>query len=283
MEMKDGYVHREGKGKRRFAVFHIPHDGWNFPQELMASVCVPEEVFREYHERMRDKDVRELLPSPWRSLPGIRRFSVSRLLCDVERFIGPEEIMEQYGMGFCYEKAYDGTVIKRVTDEVKGLAREYYNRHHQRMDHMCQVYPNIFLLDLHSYWDGIVPGAFLRGSVPTPDLCVGTDPRFTPPWLLENVVNRFTGAGLSVAVNYPYSGCFVPDAAMQGVMESDLICVMLEFHRRAYLDETGRKSAEKVCRIRRVIREILEDCCAWPMTSGMLLKQNLKTTHSGST
>ena len=26
----------------RFPVFHVPHDGWKFPEELMNSVCVPD-------------------------------------------------------------------------------------------------------------------------------------------------------------------------------------------------------------------------------------------------
>ena len=99
----------------RFPIFHVPHDGWRFPEEMMASVCVPKEVFMDYHERMRDKDICKMLPRPFCSQFMCQRFEVSRLLCDVERFIGPNEMMGRYGMGFYYEKAFDGTVIKRVT------------------------------------------------------------------------------------------------------------------------------------------------------------------------
>ncbi len=106
----------------RFPVFHIPHDGQAFPYPLMTEVCVPPEDFMEYHEAMRDKDVSGMIPMPY--VGQMRRsFGISRLLCDVERLIGPEEIMERYGMGFCYEKAYDGRVIKRVTEHTKALAR----------------------------------------------------------------------------------------------------------------------------------------------------------------
>ena len=99
----------------RCPIFHIPHDGNQFPKELMESVCVSEEQFELYHERMRDIGVSLMIPSAYRTQSQTVRFPVSRLLCDVERFLGPEEVMERYGMGFCYEKAFDGTKIKNVT------------------------------------------------------------------------------------------------------------------------------------------------------------------------
>lgn len=43
--------------KKRFPLFHVPHDGTTFPEELMESVCIPKEQFLSYHERMRDTGV----------------------------------------------------------------------------------------------------------------------------------------------------------------------------------------------------------------------------------
>ena len=88
----------------RYPVFHVPHAGWQFPFELLPSVCVSEEQFRRYHEQMSDTDAGMLVPEAYRGGDMYERFQISRLMCDVERFIGPEEEMEQYGMGFCYEK-----------------------------------------------------------------------------------------------------------------------------------------------------------------------------------
>lgn len=113
----------------RFPVFHIPHTGEEFPREMMHSVCVPEETFRRYHTLMSDKEVWQFVPEAYYGGDMTERFRISRLMCDVERFIGPEEEMEEYGMGFCYEKAYDGTVIKTVTEELKEQARKYYDEH----------------------------------------------------------------------------------------------------------------------------------------------------------
>ena len=96
----------------RFPVFHIPHAGWKFPLELMTSVCVPDEVFRNYHAAMSDTDVWRFVPKDYYGGDMTARFEGSRLLCDVERFAGPEEEMEQYGilqpflrerLFFCFE------------------------------------------------------------------------------------------------------------------------------------------------------------------------------------
>lgn len=230
-------------------LFHVPHDGNMFPKELMDSVIVSDAVFAKYHEAMRDTRVRDLIPPKYRNDDHTVNFEVSRLLCDVERFIGTEEIMERYGMGFCYEKAYDGTVIKIITGELKEKTLRYYRTHHDRMDRMCAGRSNILLIDLHSYSDEIIPPAQRSGL--TPDLCIGTDPVFTPDDIKEAFVSAFEKAGFSVDINEPYSGCFVPNAVLRG--DARCASVMLEFHKRCYLV----KSAEEE-RIRNIIRNVLE-------------------------
>ena len=244
----------------RFPVFHVPHDGREFPEELMASVRVPREAFMRYHEAMRDTDIIRAVPEAYRGGDMCERFPVSRLLCDVERFIGPEEIMERYGMGFCYEKAYDGTVIKDVTEELKEKTLALYRRHHGRMDDICARHPRILLFDLHSYADGIVPADLLPEGVRTPDLCIGTDARFTLPELTEIVRKRFEQAGFTVGLNTPYAGCYVPNAVLSGACDTDLAAVMLEIHKRTYCDGEGRSVPEKLRGIELVIRQIVADC-----------------------
>ena len=123
----------------RFPVFHIPHDGWEFPEELMESVCISHDLFMKYHEEMRDTDISRAVPNAYYGGDMCHTFRISRLLCDVERFIGPEEIMEQYGMGFCYEKAYDGTVIKHVTRTLKEKTLAHYRKHHEWMGSVTAI------------------------------------------------------------------------------------------------------------------------------------------------
>lgn len=236
-----------------FPVFHVPHDGTHFPEELMASVCVPRDVFLAYHEKMQDKDVMQLIPNNDQQEGIVCSFAVSRLLCDVERLIGPNEVMEQFGMGFCYEKVFDGTVIKHVTKEVKDLSRIYYDRHHDRINRLCRQHKNILFVDLHSYSTDIVPKAFFYPNRALPDLCIGTDERFTPPSLTYAARQAFQKAGLTVAENYPYSGCYIPEAVINGEYHGSFTAIMLEFHRRTYLDEKGDLIPVKITAIRNAI------------------------------
>ena len=244
----------------RFPVFHIPHDGWKFPLELMTSVCVPEEVFREYHEAMSDKEVWRFVPKAYYGGDMTERFEVSRLLCDVERFIGPEEEMEQYGMGFCYEKTWDGTVIKKVDDKVRRRTRKYYDEHHARMDRLCGEHPRILLFDLHSFSEKALPAHIRERAGRIPDVCIGADWKFTPQELTARVEKQLDEACLVHRINTPYSGTFVLNAVLGGKCSCDLISIMLEFNRRVYCDEQGRVDEAKAEQVRKLIGRIVCDC-----------------------
>ena len=227
-------------------VFHVPHDGDQFPEELMSSVCVPHAQFFAYHRMMRDTGVLELVPRIYQNLEHTVSFPVSRLLCDVERFLGREEVMEEYGMGFCYERAYDGTVIKLVTDEL-----------HARMDQLCREHEQVVAFDLHRYSDEIVPRSLRKYGVNMPDICIGTDACFTPEPLAESVEQRFREAGFSTIRNEPYSGCFVPNAVLSG--ECQGCSIMLEIHKRCYCDGASQPNLVQCERIRSVIDQIASD------------------------
>ena len=243
----------------RIPVFHVPHAGNGFPKELLASVCVPEKVLLRYHAHMRDTDVWRFIPEQYRDGETTVRFALSRLMCDVERFIGPEEEMERCGMGFCYENAYDGVRIKTVTPEVKELTKKYYEAHHARMDALCARYPRILLLDLHSFSADLLPAPRRAGIARMPDVCIGADKNATPPALIERIEQRLDEARLSYAVNTPYSGAFVPGAVLSGRCDCDLISVMLEFNKRIYCDGRGRADPEKTRRIRALTAAIVDD------------------------
>lgn len=245
----------------RFPIFHIPHDGWRFPEELVESVCIPEEQFLMFHEKMRDRDMNRIVPEQYRTGSNVARFEISRLLCDVERFLGPEEEMERYGMGFCYERVYNGTRIKNVTEELKIKTLKYYREHHDQVDRLCSRHSRILFFDLHSYSDEIVPKELARKMPETfPDVCIGTDAIYTPAELSRIVQERFGAAGFSVAENYPYIGCFVPDAVMRGESGCDCISIMIELNRRIYCDGRGETVPEKVTRIREILQQIMVDC-----------------------
>ena len=96
-------------------IFHIPHDGHKIPKGLKSSLLISNKELLEYDKKMSDRFVSELvndLPYP------IYAFNISRLMCDVERFLNGEA-MEKFGMGYCYEKLYDDKLFKKV--DLKGM------------------------------------------------------------------------------------------------------------------------------------------------------------------
>ncbi len=244
----------------RYPVFHVPHDGWQFPFELLPSVCVSEEQFRRYHSLMSDIGAERLVPEAYRGGDMYERFPISRLMCDVERFIGPEEEMEQYGLGFCYEKAFDGTDIKTVTDEVKAQTRKYYDEHHARMNRICERHPRILLFDIHSFSEESLPEHIRRRTDRLPDVCIGTDPKYTPRELTLRIQKRVDELKLVCMENIPYSGTFVPQNVLDGNCTCDLISVMLEFNRKLYCDGNGKPVETKTEQIRKLVQRILTDC-----------------------
>ena len=250
--------------QKRFPLFHVPHDGGLFPAELMASVCVPKERFLYYHERMRDTGALQMVPAAWRNGENTLYFPVSRLLCDVERFPGPEEPMERLGMGFCYERAFDGTRIKAVTEDLKQKTLAYYRGHHERLDRICAAHPRILLLDMHSFSDEIVPRDQLRAGRDTPDVCIGVDEKYTPPELVSLAESVLRKAGFSTARNYPYSGSLVPNAVLSGRSGCGCVSVMLEWNKRAYCGGNGLPVEQRLALIRKTIGRIVALAQALP-------------------
>jgi len=249
--------------EKRFPVFHVPHDGDLFPTDLLASVCIPPKEFLSYHNAMRDTYVSALVPERYRNDAHLLRFPISRLLCDVERFIGPEEIMERYGMGYCYERAYDGTRIKAISQHLLERTKSYYDRHHEKLNRLCLQYDRVLLIDLHSYAVETIPNEFLQSGQESPDVCLGADGTHTPPWLIRFAEECCHQAGFTTAVNYPYSGCLVPNSVLSGHCRCDCVSVMLEIHKRAYLDENGRLNGAAARRLQDVIGRITEKACAF--------------------
>ena len=244
----------------KFPVFHIPHDGWKFPEELMTSISVSDQEFMAYHEKMRDLKMNDIVPPVQRTGSHVERFEISRLLCDVERFIGPQEPMERYGMGFCYERAFDGKTIKTVTPELLEKTKAYYDRHHDRMNSIAMKHSHLLLFDLHSFSDEIVPGEYLSSGEKTPDVCIGTDPLYTPPALTEIIRKHLTRENLTFGENYPYSGCFIPNTVLNSKRHRDFAGIMIEVNKRFYCDRDGHAIEGRLLQLRQIMEKVLVDC-----------------------
>ena len=237
-------------------IIHVPHAGDGMPDELMESVTVSRREFDRLHGKMKDDGVMSVIS---RSFGDARliTFDVSRLLCDVERFIGDGEVMERYGMGFCYEKAYNGRKIKNVTPELREKTLRYYSSHHRRLDSAVSARENVLLIDFHSFSEDLVMPDRTDGSRSMPEICIGSDDVFTPPPLAARAEKLFAEAGFTVAVNYPYSCSMVPNAVLHGRTDCDLRTIMIEINKSVLFRGEGIPDESSIMKIRRVLRQLI--------------------------
>ena len=160
----------------------------------------------------------------------------SRLVCDPERFLDPEdEMMWQNGMGMYYTRMSDGGLLKRspLTSsaglQAYGKALKIYQQHHSRFRSAVQkqltAFGGALIIDGHSFSASVLPYE-PKGNqhLKRPEICLGADPVFTPDDLLAMANEYFTKAGLEVAVNKRVQS------------------LMIEVNRSLYMDErTGKK------------------------------------------
>lgn len=219
-------------------IIHVPHDGHQFPTDLCSSICIPLEDFETYHKAMSDWEVYNLIPLEFRA--RTIRFPFSRLFCDVERFLEGEE-MEVYGMGFCYERAYDGKQIKYVDDAVKARTLTYYHQHHEKLKALVQSSAeDVAILDLHSFSDQIIPSRNRKDGKVIPDICLGLGDEIFATYLYES----FSKADFSVEFDYPYAGSLLPNLDPWWTAKHTCRSVMVEIHKRVYLE--NKRTAELI-------------------------------------
>ena len=238
---------------KKTVIFHIPHDGNEFDEDLMTSVIVDRDRFQWYHDQMRDTDATLFVPENVDA--KILNFKVSRLLCDVERFVGNAEIMEKYGMGFCYERAYDGTIIKRVDTLLKNRTFELYKKHHYMLDELVKNAPeDIVLIDLHSFSKKIIVHQPIEKTLP--DVCIGCE-KDLPSDTRVLITSAFVENGFSVDINYPYQGCMIPNCILSKEVNKRLISFMVEVNKDRYIIN-GKTDVSCVEKIRKAIKSIIE-------------------------
>ena len=163
-------------------------------------------------------------------------FPVNRMVCDPERFRSDEmEAMSRIGIGVVYEKdAFLRPLRKRDAMKRELMLRLYYDPHHRKLaetvERAIRISGECLLVDAHSF-----PGTPLPyepdQNADRPDICIGTCTSHTPKPLLLRAVRYFEGLGLSVAVNFPYSGTMVP---MQYMGDPRVRSIMVEVNRDLY-------------------------------------------------
>ncbi|MEI8367939.1 MAG: N-formylglutamate amidohydrolase [Planctomycetia bacterium] len=246
-------------------ILHVPHSSTEIPADLRSSFLLAEDQLRREVLRMTDWYTDELFALPAHEATTVR-FPVSRLVVDPERFVDDaEEPMAGRGMGVIYTKTADGLPLRALPSpqERQQLLDRFYHPHHQRLAGAVQgameQHGGCLVIDCHSFPSVALP-CDLDQAPDRPDICIGTDAFHTPDWVASLAAERFTAAGLTVAVNRPYSGALVP-AEFCG-RDRRVSSLMIEVSRGRYMQEDG---GEKIAAfddmagvVQGVMRELLE-------------------------
>lgn len=122
-------------------LIHIPHSSLEIPEVFFSKTLVSKEEISQFDLDMCDLYVDKLVDE---MQYNILKFNYSRLFCDVERFVNDDlEIMAKKGMGVVYTKDYNDKVFIKYDDEYKkNILNDYYYKHHEKLNNMCEYLLN---------------------------------------------------------------------------------------------------------------------------------------------
>jgi N-formylglutamate deformylase len=241
-------------------VVHVPHSSLVVPGDAAADLLItPNELDHELL-LMTDHYTDELFALPLDVATTVT-FPVSRIVVDPERFTDDDrEPMTQKGMGVVYTRTSDGRPLRQAPTPVERsrLLARFYEPHHTALTtavtRALEANGSCLVLDAHSFPS--LPLPYEDDQRPDrPEICIGTDPQHTPPWLRDAAVVAFERAGFRVAVDRPFSGALVPMTFYQ--RELRVHGVMVEVNRALYMNEATGAQLEQFAEVRRELQAAL--------------------------
>ncbi|MEM5787899.1 MAG: N-formylglutamate amidohydrolase, partial [Syntrophobacteraceae bacterium] len=233
-------------GEQPFAILHIPHSSLLFPPDIRPTLTLSDAELAAELLRMTDLYTNEL----FRLDTAIAKYLVfpfSRLVVDPERFREDEnEPMSEVGMGAVYTSRADGKPLRGslTPDTREYLLSRFYDPHHQALsavaDSALGQWNACLIIDCHSFPSGPLP-CDRDQSPDRPDICLGTDPFHTPPWLAamaKSTLEEAFEAGnapVKIEENKPLSGTIVPASCRN--QDARVWSIMIQVNRALYMDE----------------------------------------------
>ena len=218
---------------------HIPHAGTEIPDAVRDQFLpYPSELWREV-AMVTDWYTDELF-----GIPGIAvsQTPINRVVVDLERYTNDDiEDKAVFGQGVIYSHNTLGEQIRRKLSnrERSLLLDNYYRPWHLNLElnveQQLARWGHCLLLDCHSFPDEPFAHEDDHGW-PRPDICLGGCGN-TSQWLLDSCRDLFLKRGYTVGLDFPYSGCLVPEPHQGDVR---VPAIMVEINRRLYLKPANR-------------------------------------------
>lgn len=184
---------------------------------------------------------------------------LSRLVVDPERFPDERESMNAVGMGTVYTRTSLGGPLRNPDAAAREkLLTRWFHPYAEAMTELVEArlaaVGRVTIVDVHSYPSQRLP--YEIGGSERPAICLGTDPAHTPPWLLAAARAAFAASGHDVAVDSPFSGCYLP--LRHYGREPDVTGIMIEIRRDDYLIEPAGPLTEGVAAVSRSLARLID-------------------------
>ncbi|MFE0423561.1 N-formylglutamate amidohydrolase [Streptomyces sp. NPDC058953] len=223
-------------------LLHVPHSSRTIPPDARASVLLDDAALARELDHITDAHTAPLAEAaagrgagraPWLFVNGL-----SRLVVDPERFPDEREEMLAVGMGAVYTRTTHREPLRPADTDPGPLVRRYFEPYARAMTGAVTARiaaaGHAVVIDVHSYPSARLPYE-LHGDGPRPPVCLGTDPRHSPPWLVAAAERAFDGFG-GTAPNTPFAGTYVP---LEYYGDPRVTGLMIEIRRDLYMTEPG--------------------------------------------
>jgi N-formylglutamate amidohydrolase len=242
-------------------ILHIPHSSVIIP--FLDGFVVDSCVIRAEIGKLTDWFTDDLFYSE----ADIKvKADFSRIFCDPERFVDDNlEEMSKYGMGVLYEQTDNGIKMREVNSALREqIISKYYLPHHKNLEESVKSElasnKKALIVDCHSF-SNIPFNRDINKSPNRPNINIGTDAFHTPQSLIDFTVNFFNSKGLSVGVNWPYSGTIVPTCYYQ--KQDKVYSIMIEINRNLYLDSNTIVKSSNYNNTKQIIANFLNEIRDW--------------------
>ena len=197
-------------------IAHLPHGSTFIPANARRSITLSDSDLERELLLITDRYTPEIFEGI-AELGGLALVNnYSRLVVDPERFEkDEEEIMASRGMGAVYTKTSYQQILRKdlSAEEKEKLLSTYFRPYHEavsmEVQNMLEQFGRCLIIDCHSFPSGPLPYEFDQSS-DRPDICIGTHQFHTPDELVILMRSVCAANGITVAINKPFAGTYVP-------------------------------------------------------------------------
>lgn len=241
-------------------VIHVPHSSRLIPPGIRADLMLTDEELADEFDEATDTATDDIALTALAHVllrPTIVINQLSRLVIDPERFPDGDPA-EAFGRGAVYTRTCSGAPLRAEAypgraELINAYFRPYADAVTDAVENRLNAGGRAVVIDLHSYPEK--PSAFEDSSAARPPLCIGTDPRHTPPWLTAAARGAFASLG-EISEDTPYSGTYVP-LRYYGT-DDRVSSVMIERRRDTYLTDPRTPHPERIAQLGRHLAALID-------------------------